>query len=55
MPTGSQNDANMEPKIIKFSNVFKTDEKYEIKLPLGQEHDLTGSALRINKLFGSAA
>ena len=43
MPKGYQNDAKMEAKIHEFSNFFKKDEKYEIKLPLGREHDFTGS------------
>ena len=38
-----KNNAKMEPKITEFSIFFKTAEKYEIKLPLGQEHDFTGS------------
>ena len=33
----------MEAKINDFSNSFKKDEKYEIKLPLGREHGFTGS------------
>ena len=33
----------MEAKINEFSSFFKKDEKYEIKLPLGREHDFTGS------------
>ena len=43
MPKGSQNDAKINAKINDFSSFFKKDEKYEIKLPLGREHDLTGS------------
>ena len=43
MQKGSQNDAKIDAKINDFSNFFKKDEKYEIKLPLGREHDFTGS------------
>ena len=51
MPKGSQNDAKMEAKIYDFSNFVKKNEKYEIKLPLGQEHDFTGSGyLKIHEM-----
>ena len=43
MPRGSQNYAKMEAQINDFSNFFKKDEKYEIKLPLQREHGFTGS------------
>ena len=43
MPKGSQNDAKMDAEIIEFSSFSKKDAKYEIKLPLGREHDFTGS------------
>ena len=43
MPKGSQNEAKMDAEIHDFSSFFKKDEKYEIKLPLGREHDFTGS------------
>ena len=43
MPKGYQNDAKMETKINEFSNLFKKYEIDEIKLPLGREHDFTGS------------
>ena len=33
----------MEAKINEFSNFFKKNEKYEIKLSLGREHGFTGS------------
>ena len=41
----------MDAKINDFSNFFKKDEKYEIKLPLGREHDFTGSGyLKIHEM-----
>ena len=43
MPKGYQNDAKMEAKINDLSIFCKKNEKYEIKLPLGREHDFTGS------------
>ena len=43
MPKGSQNYTEIDANINDFSNFFKKDEKYEIKLPLGREHDFTGS------------
>ena len=33
----------MDAKIHDFSSFIQKDEKYEIKLPLGREHDFTGS------------
>ena len=33
----------MEAKISEVSSFFTKYEKYEIKLPLGREHDFTGS------------
>ena len=43
MPKGYQNDAKMEAKINEFSSCFKKNEKYEIELLLGREHDFKGS------------
>ena len=43
MPKGSQNDAKMDTQIHDFLSFFKNDEIYEIKPPLGREHDFTGS------------
>ena len=43
MPKGSQNDTTIDAKIKDVSNSSKKNEKYEIKLPLGREHDFTGS------------
>ena len=43
MPKGSQNDAKMGAQIHDFLSFFKKDEIYEIKPPLGREHDFTGS------------
>ncbi len=43
MPKGSQNDAKMDTQIHDFLSFFKKDEIYEIKPPLGREHDFTGS------------
>ena len=43
MPKGSQNDAKMDAQIHVFLSFFKKDEIYEIKPPLGREHDFTGS------------
>ena len=43
MPKGYQHDAKMEAKIDEFSSCFKKNEKYEIELLLGREHDFTGS------------
>ena len=43
MPKGSQNDAKMDAQIHDFLSFFKKDEIYEIKPPLGREHDFTGS------------
>ena len=42
MQKGSQNDAKIDAKMNDFSNFFKKEEKYEIKLPLEREHDFTG-------------
>ena len=42
MPKGSQNDAKMDAQIHDFLSFFKKDEIYEIKPPLGREHDFTG-------------
>ena len=43
MPKGSQNDAKMDAQIHDFLSFFKKDEIYEIKPPLGREHEFTGS------------
>ena len=43
MPKDYQNDAKIDAKINECSSFFKKGEKYEIKLPLGREHDFTGS------------
>ena len=43
MPKDSQNDAKMDAQIHDFLSFFKKDEIYEIKPPLGREHDFTGS------------
>ena len=43
MPKEYQNDAKMDAKFNEFSTFFKKDEKYEIKLLIGREHDFTGS------------
>ena len=43
MPKGSQNDTTIDAKIKDVSNFSKKNEKYEIKLPLGREHDFTDS------------
>ena len=50
MPKGSQNDTTIDAKIKDVSNSSKKNEKYEIKLPLGREHDFTGSGhLKMNE------
>ena len=50
MQKGSQNDAKIDAKMNDFPNFFKKEEKYEIKLPLGREHDFTGSGnLQMNE------
>ena len=50
MPKGSQNDTTIDAKIKDVSNFSKKNEKYEIKLPLGREHDFTGSGnLQMNE------
>ena len=47
---GSQNCTEIDAEINNCSNFFKRDEKYEIKLPLGREHDFTGSGnLQMNE------
>ena len=43
MPKGSQNDAKMDAQIHDFLSFFKKEEIYEIKPPLGREHDFTSS------------
>ena len=43
MQKGSQNDPKIDAEMHDFSNFFKKEEKYEIKLPLEREHDFTGS------------
>ena len=43
IPKGSQNDTTIDAKIKDVSNFSKKNEKYEIKLPLGREHDFTDS------------
>ena len=42
MQKGSQNGTKIDAKMNVFSNFFKKEEKYEIKLPLEREHDFTG-------------
>ena len=50
MPKGSQNDTTIDAQIKDVSNFSKKNEKYEIKLPLGREHDFTGSGnLQMNE------
>ena len=42
MQKGSQNDTKIDAQMNDFSNFFKKEEKYEIKLSLEREHDFTG-------------